>query len=53
MNKAVDEIVALIASEADRRMKTVTYQNRAAALHEVMMEVGLRLFVILGGGDEG
>jgi hypothetical protein len=37
----MDRIKELILAEADYRMENHTYQDRAAAIHEVLMEVGM------------
>ena len=45
--------IALILAEADRRMKTVCYQDRNAAIHEVLMEIGLRLGEVMKNNHAG
>ena len=42
-NPAVEEIKALIVQEAWMRMQKYKYQDRIAAIHEILMEIGLRV----------
>jgi len=37
---AINRICRLILEEVARRMEEVVYQNRSAAIHEVLMEIG-------------
>jgi len=39
----MNQIKALIIAEADRRMTVHKYQDRKAAIHEILMEIGLRV----------
>lgn len=42
-NQAIEEIKALIVQEAWMRMQQYKYQDRKAAIHEILMEIGLRV----------
>jgi len=46
---AVDRICRMILEEADRRMAVTCYQNRNAAIHEVLMEACARAGVEMAG----